>query len=47
MIDECLNVLDCVIRGIKEISLGCISADKVIVSSILNTLLCIFYLNVN
>ena len=45
-LEELLDVIDCVISSIKEISGRCRSFDKVIGSSVLNLLLGIFHLEV-
>ena len=43
-LEECLDVLDCVIRGIKDICVRCRSVDKVIGDRALNILLNLFHL---
>ena len=43
-LEECIDVLACVIRGIEDISVRCVSFDKVIRSSILNIMLYVFHL---
>ena len=46
-LDKCRDVLDCVIRSIKEIFVRYRCADEVIGSSILNILLGVFHLKVH
>ena len=46
-LEECPDVRDCIISGIKEIRVGCGSVYKVIGSSVLNILLDIFHLEVH
>ena len=45
-LNKLLDVIDCVIIGIKEISVRYRCADKVIGSSVFNILLGVFYLDV-
>ena len=46
-LDKFLDVLDCVISGIEEMSIRCRCADEVIRSSALNILLGVFHLEVH
>ena len=43
-LEECLDLLDCVISGIKDICVRCRSVDKVIGYRVLNILLNLFHL---
>ena len=47
ILEEFLDVLDFVIIGINEISVGYRSVDKLIESSVLNVLLDVFHLEIH
>ena len=47
IVEECLDVLDFVVNGIKDICASCQSVDEVIRSSVLNILVDVLHLEVH